>query len=132
MHPQQSNCRREECGHCDKCLWVESGTREEQVILLEAPVERLAPQRLVVLFHRVKDESLPSWEVTSASHPTCRERSCIQVGGVKQTSRAGHPEQRDNRRTERNLHARSPPSKVVSSPTQAHVIHFPQLGDPGP
>lgn len=67
MHPQQSNCRTEECGHYDKCFWVESGTREEQVILLEAPLERLAPQSLVVLSCGVKDESLPSWEMTSAS-----------------------------------------------------------------
>lgn len=39
---------------------VESGTLEEQVILLEVTVERLAPQRLVVLSHGVKGESLPS------------------------------------------------------------------------
>lgn len=66
MCPQQRNCRMEECGHYDKCFGVESGTREGQVILLEATVER-APQRLVVLSHGVKDESFPFWEVTSAT-----------------------------------------------------------------
>lgn len=35
--------------------------------LLDAPVGRLEPQRLVALSRRVKDESLPFWEVSNTS-----------------------------------------------------------------